>query len=250
MKNRKYRALISSDWSECLSPSGPFDVVSFTYPNLEPDIEKIFRAYTGNVIPLSEAYRQIAALLPQPITEAQMDNYLDECFSTYQGVANLIKWCNKRDIFFMINSTGMQGYFQRAFSKGRLPVVPVISANPAIKFKENKNINCEWHDLTETQDKPLNTAKLMQSLGLMPGRVIIIGDSGGDGPHFEWGSKTGAMLIGSMTKWSLMKYCSEKEIKINLHFGPCYEKGEVRNEKLEKYIDFNNLIPKIEAVLF
>jgi 2-hydroxy-3-keto-5-methylthiopentenyl-1-phosphate phosphatase len=250
MKNRKYSALISSDWSECLSPSGPFDIVSFTYPDLEPDVKKIFKSYTGNLIPLSIAYRQIEALLPQPINEEQMDSYLDECFSTYQGIADLIEWCNKRDILFMINTTGMQGYFQRVFNKGLLPMVPVISANPAIKFKEDKNIFCKWHDLTEIHDKPLNTAKLMQSLGLSPGRVIIIGDSGGDGPHFEWGAKTGAMLIGSMTKWSLMKYCSEREIKISLHFGPCYGEGETRNKELEKNIDFNNLIPEIEAVLF
>jgi len=249
IKIPKYKALISSDWSECLSPSGPFDVVSFTYPYLEPEVKRIFRAYTGNLIPLSEANRQIEALLLQPVTEAQMDSYLDECFSTYCGVADLIEWCNSKDILFMINSTGMQGYFQRMFSKGLLPVVHVVSANPAIKFKEDNTIDCEWHDLSEIQDKPKNTMKLMHSLNLSPGKVVIIGDSGGDGPHFEWGAKTGATLIGSMTKWSLKHYCSERGIKINLHFGPFYGKGEMRDEKLEKNTDFNDLIPIIEALL-
>jgi hypothetical protein len=69
----------------------------------------------------------------------------------------------------------MQGYFQRVFSKGLLPVVPVVSANPAIKFNADKNIICEWHDLLEIQDKPANTMKLMQSLGLHPSKVVVIG---------------------------------------------------------------------------
>jgi hypothetical protein len=62
IKNQMYSSLISSDWSECLSPSGPFDVISFTYPYLEQEVKKIFSAYTGNLIPLSEANRRIEAL--------------------------------------------------------------------------------------------------------------------------------------------------------------------------------------------
>lgn len=33
----RYRAMISSDWNECLAPCGPFDAIAFTYPDLEPD---------------------------------------------------------------------------------------------------------------------------------------------------------------------------------------------------------------------
>ena len=36
-------------------------------------------------------------------------------------------------------------------------------------------------------------------MGIPAERVIVMGDSGGDGPHFEWASQTGAFTIGSMT---------------------------------------------------
>jgi 2-hydroxy-3-keto-5-methylthiopentenyl-1-phosphate phosphatase len=156
-KDRRYRALISSDWSECLAPSGPFDFITFTYPSLDLEIREIFKSYTGNHIPLSEAPRRIADLLPRTITEDEMDDYLYERFGTYQGVPELIEWCTATDIFFMINTTGMQGYFQRVFKKGLLPKVPVVSAHPMIKYKEGRRTACQWYDLLEIQDKPKNT---------------------------------------------------------------------------------------------
>jgi hypothetical protein len=71
----------------------------------------------------------------------------------------------------------------------------------------------------------------------------------GDGPHFDWGAKAGAFLVGSMTKWSLARYCREKEIRINLYLGPRYSQGEKRKEALERDVDFTDLIPKIEQLL-
>lgn len=133
-KNQKYRGLISSDWNECLAPSGPFDVISFSYPSLDLEVKEIFKAYTGNRIPLSEAARRIAALLPRSIMEEQMDAYLDGRFATYRGVPELIDWCSRNDILFMINTTGMKGYFQRVFKKDLLPKVPVVSAHPMIAY--------------------------------------------------------------------------------------------------------------------
>lgn len=143
-KDRKYRALISSDWNECLAPSGPFDFITFTYPSLDLEVKEIFKAYTGNHIPLSEATRRMASLLPAAITVEQMDAYLDERFEIYRGgVPELIEWCSKKDILFMINTTGMQGYFQRVFKKGLLPKVPAVSAHPMIKYEEEGKTPCQ-----------------------------------------------------------------------------------------------------------
>ena len=44
---RKYKAMISSDWSECLSPNGPFDPIAYNYPNLTDALEQIFRQVHG-----------------------------------------------------------------------------------------------------------------------------------------------------------------------------------------------------------
>ena len=241
--------MISSDWNECLAPCGPFDFISFTYPSLEPEIKKIFKAYTGNEIPLSEAAKRILSLLPPKTTEEQMDSYMDERFETYRGVPELMEWCEKKDILFMINTTGMQGYFQRVFTKGLLPNVPVVSAHPMIKYKEQGRMPCHWFDLLEIQDKPENTQKVLREWGIPPEKAVLIGDSGGDGPHFEWGARVGAILIGSMTKCSLDHYCSKRGIKISLHFGLCYSKGEKRNKAQEMDINFMDLAPMIEAIL-
>jgi 2-hydroxy-3-keto-5-methylthiopentenyl-1-phosphate phosphatase len=248
-RDRKYRALLSSDWNECLSPAGSFDVVSFVYPSLEPRVKEIFKAYTGNRIPFSEATRRMAALLPQTITADQMDSYLDGHFATYPGVSELIEWCRKKDILFMVNTTGMQGYFQRAFEKRLLPDVPVISANPVIKYAGQAKAPVQWYDILEIQDKPKNTQTVMRALGIPPDQVVLIGDSGGDGPHFEWGARLGAFLVGSMTKWSLDKYCSERGIEIDLYFGPRYSEGEKRKEGEEAHVHFLDLVPAIEAFL-
>ena len=126
LKNKSYKAIVSSDWNECLAPCGPFDFISFNYPQLTAELETIFKQYTGNVISLGEAVGQIQKLLPAPITEKQMDNYLDDSFSTYKGVPELIEWCLSNNILIMINTTGMIGYFQRVFAKNLLPKQQLI----------------------------------------------------------------------------------------------------------------------------
>ena len=206
----RYNGMISSDWNECLAPCGPFDPIAFAYPELEADLSGIFRLYTGNQISLSEATRRIEALLPKPITEKQMDAYLEASFVTYRGVTDLIQWCVKNDILFMINTTGMQGYFQRAMAKGLLPQGIVVAANPMISYPGHE---MEIYEVREIEDKAKNTETVMRLYGIPPKRVILIGDSGGDGPHFEWGASVGAYLVGSMTKPSLESYCRKKEIK-------------------------------------
>jgi 2-hydroxy-3-keto-5-methylthiopentenyl-1-phosphate phosphatase len=244
-----YRAIVSSDWNECLAPCGPFDFIFFTYPHLEPEISGIFKRYTENEIALSDAARRISSLLPAPITEDRMDAYLDERFATYRGVPELIEWCGREDILFMINTTGMQGYFQRVFRKGLLPSVPVVSAHPMIRFPEEGESSIQFRDLLEIQDKPVNTLAVMREYGIPADKVVLVGDSGGDGPHFAWGAGAGAFLIGSMTKWSLDQYCGTRRIGIGLYFGPRYLKGEIRKEDRERDIDFMGLTAWIKAIL-
>jgi len=249
MQGRKYRALVSSDWNECLAPAGPFDFVTFTYPSLQEEAEAIFKAYTGNRIPLSEAARRIAAILPEPISADRMDAYLKARFETYRGVPELIEWCREKDILFMINTTGMQGYFQRIFKRALLPKVAVVSAHPMIRYPQEDRSDCLWYDLLEIRDKPKNTQAVMRALGIPPDKAVLIGDSGGDGPHFEWGATVGARLVGSMTKWSLDQYCRQRGIDIDFYFGARYPKGSKRTAKLEMNINFMDLTPKIAAVL-
>jgi hypothetical protein len=177
-----------------------------------------------------------------------MDAYLDKAFTTYPGVANLIEWCLSKNILFVINTTGMIGYFQRVFAKGLLPRVPVISAHPLVRFSESSSDPRHIYDLFETGDKVSNTETAIRSFGISSDRVILMGDSGGDGPHFEWGSKTGAFLIGSMTKASLDSYCRQKGIVIDLRFGVDYSKDLKTDQKRELQINFMDLATTIEEI--
>lgn len=242
-----YKAIVSSDWNECLAPTNPFDPISFVYPDFKPQLGEIFREYTGNQISLSEASQRIKGMLPSPLTEEQMDAYLDVHFAAYRGVPELISWCNSQNILFVINTTGMQGYFQRVFRRGLLPDGPVVCANPLIRYQDD--ILSPLYDVIETKDKGRNTETIMGALGVSTGRVIVIGDSGGDGPHFEWGASVGATLIGSMTKWSLESYCRQRGISIDVYFGLIYGKGEKRDAEKEKNIDFMKLSPVISEIV-
>jgi 2-hydroxy-3-keto-5-methylthiopentenyl-1-phosphate phosphatase len=241
----KCNGMISSDWNECLAPCGPFDPIAFAYPEQEADLSGIFRLYTGNQITLSEATRRIGGLLPNPITEKQMDAYLDASFVTYRGVVDLFRWCTKHDILFMINTTGMQGYFQRAKAKGLLPQGIVVAANPMISYEGHAS---EMYEVREIEDKAKNTERVMRRYSISPNKVILIGDSGGDGPHFEWGASVGAYLVGSMTKPSLESYCRKKAIKINARFGLTYSEGEKRDLEREMEVDFMGLASVIGEV--
>lgn len=234
---RKYKGIVSSDWSECLSPNGPFDPVAFNYPELESDLKRIFKAYTGNVISLREATGEIKGLLRQDFTAGQMDAYLDESFKTYEGVPELIEWLLSRDILFMINSTGTQGYFQRVFAKGLLPQAPIVAANPMICFKDPRQETRYEYQVIEIEDKPKNTAAIIGALEVPENRLVVMGDSGGDGPHFQWAFNQRAFLIGSMTKNSLAQYCRSRGIRIDRSFGVSYGPDEAR--KLEKEMTFN-----------
>ena len=228
MTHRKqpYKALISSDWSECLSPNGPFDFIGYTYPDFKDQLSTIFRRYTGNNITLSEASGHIDSLLPQQISIEQMDAYLDDSFDTYTGVPDLIEWCHTHDILFMINTTGMIGYFQRVFDNKLLPPVMILSANPLIRYPNSVTDPTHILELFEIQDKGRNTAAVANTFGIPSNKTVVVGDSGGDGPHFEWGSKAGATLVGSMTKKSLDDYCRDHHISIHHRIGADFSQGE------------------------
>ena len=244
-----YTAMVSSDWSECLAPCSPFDCISFNYPELNTQLEAIFKQYTGNIISLGDASRSIQSLLPGRITIEQMDDYLNNSFLTYTGVAELIEWCLSRDILFMINTTGMIGYFQRVFAKGLLPRIPVISAHPMIRYPGQASDPDDIHDLFETSDKGKNTNVVARRFEVASQRIVLMGDSGGDGPHFEWGAKSDAFLIGSMTKPSLENYCRQKNIKINLRFGISHAEVQEINLEKEMQINFMDLASAIEDIL-
>jgi hypothetical protein len=244
-----YRAIVSSDWSECLSPCGPFDCLAFVYPELEEELTAVFRQYTGSRISLGKAAGRIRDLLPEPLSQDRMDAYLDASFATYTGVPDLIQWCLDQHILFMINSTGMIGYFQRVFAANLLPRVPVLSAHPMLRYPEFDTDPSGIYELLETRDKGRNTEAVARAENIPAGRIVLMGDSGGDGPHFEWGSASGAFLVGSMTKASLDSYCREKDIAINFRFGLDYSKGEKKDPQNELKINFRDLIPKIEETL-
>ena len=178
-----------------------------------------------------------------------MDAYLDQSFTTYTGVSELVDWCGGHNILFMINTTGMIGYFQRIFAKKLLPPVLVVSAHPLIRYPQNIGGSCHFYELLETQDKGKNTDKVARSLNVPAAKIIILGDSGGDGPHFEWGAANGAFLIGSMTKPSLDSYCRKKDIEINLRFGLDYSLGEKKDPQKELQINFMDLTPTIEDIV-
>jgi len=220
--------------------------MAFAHPELEAELSGVFRMYTGNQISLSEATRRIGGLLPQPISERQMDAYLDASFVTYRGVTDLIRWCTKHDILFMINTTGMQGYFQRAMAKGLLPEGIVVAANPMISYAEHR---MELYEVREIEDKAKNTGTVMRQHGIPPNKVILMGDSGGDGPHFAWGASVGAYLVGSMTKPSLESFCRRRGIEINARFGVTYSEGEKKDTASEMTVDFMGLVQVIEGVV-
>jgi len=107
----------------------------------------------------------------------------------------------------------------------------------------------EMFEVREIEDKAKNTAAVLQKYGIPAKKLIIMGDSGGDGPHFVWGASVGAYLVGSMTKPSLEKYCTERGIEINTRFGMTYSEREKTDPKREMGVDFMGLVPVIERVL-
>lgn len=220
--------------------------MAFHHPELQTELSRIFRRYTGNRIPLADAIRQIEQILPQPITAQQMDAYLADAYATYAGVPELIEWCLRHDILFMINTTGMIGYFQRVFANKLLPRVPVLSAHPMVRYVRAAADSTRCFELNEIQDKSQNTAAAVRAHAIPADRIILLGDSGGDGPHFDWGSKTGAFLIGSMTKPSLADYCRTKNIRIDLRFGIDFSKQDQHDVQDELQVNFMDLAPVIE----
>ena len=247
MQNR-YRAIVSSDWNECLAPCGPFDFIAFTFPELKPVLKEIFEGYTGNRITLTDAAQQVKTLLPEPVSAAQMDAYLDEAFHTYTGVSDLMEWCYSRKILFMINTTGAIGFFQRALFKNLIPSLAVISAFPEPHYPKKASDPEQIYPLFETTDKAKHTQAVAHRMGVPLNRIVIMGDSGGDGPHFKWGAENGAFLIASMAKPSLQQYCQKEGIQPDCFFGWTYSEGETAGHTSEMDYNFMDLSMVIKDV--
>jgi hypothetical protein len=107
----------------------------------------------------------------------------------------------------------------------------------------------ELYEVREIEDKAKNTQTVMRAYGISPNKVILMGDSGGDGPHFAWGASVGAHLVGSMTKPSLESFCREKGIKIDTRFGVAYSEGEKKDLAREMGVDFVGLVKVIEKLV-
>ncbi|MEJ2041084.1 MAG: hypothetical protein P8X55_19470 [Desulfosarcinaceae bacterium] len=244
-----YKALLSSDWNQCLAPCGPFDAFRHHYPDRAEDLDTVFRLYTGNAISLGEAAGRIRDLLPQGLTLRQMDDYLDQAFGTYPGVAELITWCRENNVLFMVNTTGLIGYFQRVLARGLLPQIPVLAAHPLIRFGPLASDPAQILVLEETPDKAVHTAAIAARYRIAPRRIFIMGDSGGDGPHFEWGARAGAHLIGSMTKPSLQTYCAGKGIEIGNFVGHTYARNEAVSPDREMAYNFLGIRNFIEPFI-
>jgi len=131
-------------------------------------------------------------------------------------------------------------------AKGLIPKGIVVAANPMISYPGH---GMEMHEVREIEDKAKNTETVMRAHGISPKKVIVIGDSGGDGPHFAWGASVPPHLIGSMTKPSLESFCRKKGIEINTRFGVTYSEGEKKDTAKEMTVDFMGLVPVIENVL-
>lgn len=249
MHRHDFIGMISSDWNQCLAPCGPFDAIGFRYPQLQRELDGVFKRYTSNEITLASAVRKIDALLPAPLSEKDMDAYLTRHFTTYRGVADLMRWCKRNHILFMINTTGPLGYFQRVLTRDLLPEPSAISAHPAIQFSGFDQTDLPTYELQEITDKGINTAKAASHFGIPLRKIIVMGDSGGDGPHFEWACSVGAATIASMAKPSLLSYCSRRRLKITHRFGHTYAEGEPVAVENENRYDFMRLSRVIGRVL-
>lgn len=249
MHRHDFIGMISSDWNQCLAPCGPFDAIIYRYPQLQRQLDDVFKRYTSNEITLASAVSQIAALLPTPLSERDMDAYLSHHFRTYRGVADLMLWCKRNHILFMINTTGALGYFQRVLAQDLLPEPSAISAHPAIQFSGFGQTDLLTYELLEITDKGINTSKAASHFGIPLRNIIVIGDSGGDGPHFEWAGSVGATTITSMAKPSLLSYCSQRRLKITHRFGHTYGEGESIAVANENRYDFMRLSKVIGRVL-
>ena len=149
----------------------------------------------------------------------------------------------------MVNTTGLAGYFQRALALGLLPRFGGLAAHSLVRYDRSATDPDIILALEEITDKPRFTAAVAEQFHIPPEKIIIMGDSGGDGPHFQWGARNGATLIGSMVKPSLDRYCSERGIAITHRFGHAYAAGENVDPEKETAYSFTDLIEIVEQII-
>ena len=105
------------------------------------------------------------------------------------------------------------------------------------------------YSLDDTTDKARHTRSFAHKMGVSLNRIIIMGDSGGDGPHFKWGAENGAYLIASMAKPSLQRYCQEEGIQPDFFFGHTYSEEEAVDHGAELGFNFMDLSAVIKDVI-
>jgi hypothetical protein len=133
------------------------------------------------------------------------------------------------------------GYFQRALALGLLPPIEALSAHPLVVYPEGPKDPQRILELPETADKGVHTEKILRAYGIPPRRAVVVGDSGGDGPHFAWAAANGACTVGSMTKHSLQSFCDRNTIRIDHRIGPSYAQGEPVDRRAEMEADLMEL---------
>ena len=148
----------------------------------------------------------------------------------------------------MVNTTGSIGYFQRVLAKKLIPSIPLLSAHPSTCYAKGKSDPEYVLQLFEVRDKGPNTQQAISVMNLSSPKIVLMGDSGGDGPHFQWGAANNAFLIGSLTKPSLKRYCRMNGIRMDLMFGAACDAAGDKNQKAETGIDFRELMPVIADV--
>jgi hypothetical protein len=127
--------------------------------------------------------------------------------------------------------------------------VPVLSANTLVRYPARASDPATILELNETSDKCRNTAETAARLRIPKGKFVVLGDSGGDGPHFEWAEREGGFKVASMAKASLQSFCAAKKIAVDRFFGLTYAAGEARDLEREMRVDFRELVPVIAAAL-
>ena len=103
--------------------------------------------------------------------------------------------------------------------------------------------------IQEISDKPIHTAVIARRFQIPDEHIVVIGDSGGDGPHFNWGARIGATLIASLAKDSLLSYCRERRIDIHHHWNPGAFAGAEEASVQSKPLSLDQLFKVIMQVM-
>jgi len=155
---RPFRAILSSDWSECLSPSGPFDFIAFTYPQLEPELKEVFGSYTGNLISLGEACIRIKKILPGRL-RGNDGCVSGRSYAVYRGVPELIEWCLGEGVLFNDQHDRDDRLFSTGVRKWPSAADPGALRQPAVPLPDGRRRSAHHSRSARNPDKGKNTPR-------------------------------------------------------------------------------------------